>query len=68
MIRTKLMQMEYGIHEQIFLRPWGYLIVLNTRDSWEVQRNSFDHAVDHILRRDWEKKSVQQIEYDAHRR
>lgn len=67
MIKTALLQMDYGIHEQVFLRPWGYLVVLNSRDSYEMQRMSYEHAIDHILNNDWQKESVQQIELDAHR-
>lgn len=42
-------------------------IVLNSRLSYEQQRKSYQHEVEHLRNEDFLKDSVQQIEYDAHK-
>ena len=60
--------MEYGIHEQITQNHDGsYTVFLNARDSTEMSRMSFVHALCHIHNNDFEKYDVQEIEYEAHK-
>ena len=69
MIKTVIINMDYGIHEQVNLNHDGsYTIFLNARDSDKTQRYSFYHALDHIMRGDFCKHDVQEIEAEAHRR
>ena len=61
--------MEYGIHEQITQNHDGsYTVFLNARDSTEMNRMSFVHALCHIHNNDFEKYDVQEIEYEAHKK
>lgn len=66
-INIVVMDMEIGITEQISENPDGsHTIFLNARYSHAALMKAYDHALDHIRRRDWEKTNVQQIESDAH--
>lgn len=61
------LNMETGIHEQIHDNNDGtYTVFLNARDSFDVQKKSYEHAVRHIQNGDFEKASVQEIELAAH--
>lgn len=61
------LNMETGIHEQIHDNGDGtYIVFLNARDSFDVQKKSYDHALRHIRNGDFEKSSVQEIELAAH--
>ena len=63
-----MMNMEYGIHEQVTLnRDGSYTIFLNARDSHEQQLLSYYHALSHIEKNDFEKSDVQEIEFEAHK-
>ena len=64
-----LLDMDACIHEQVNKNTDGsYTVFLNARHSRETMSDSFAHAVGHILRRDWEKGNVQEIEYSAHKK
>lgn len=66
MINVILKDLETGIHEQVVCRPWGYLICINSRDSYAMQRWSYLHALEHIMNHDFEKDDVQEIETERH--
>ena len=69
MINVVYLNMEYGIHEQITQNHDGsYTVFLNARDSTEMNRMSFVHALCHIHNNDFEKYDVQEIEYEAHKK
>ena len=66
-ITVAFLDMDPGINEQVTKNSDGsFTIFLNARSSEDQQREGFDHARGHILRNDWEKCSVQQIEAAAH--
>lgn len=44
----------------------SYTICLDPNDSWEQQRESFDHELNHIIRGDFGRDDVQMIEAEAH--
>lgn len=64
-----LIDMDTMVGESIFKnRDGSFSIFINTRWSAEEQRRCVLHAFDHVRHHDWEKSSVQEIEYEAHRR
>ena len=66
-ITVAFLDMDPGINEQVTKNSDGsFTIFLNARSSEDQQREGFDHARGHILRNDWEKCDVQQIEAVAH--
>lgn len=68
MINVVYLNMEYGIHEQVTQNHDGsHTIFLNARDSDEVNRLSYIHALYHIKNHDFEKHDVQAIEAEAHK-
>ena len=59
--------MPTGMPDHIIANPDdSYTILLNARLSTDAQREGFQHAVNHIKNRDYEKDDVQQIEMAAH--
>lgn len=59
--------MPYGMPEHIIDNQDGsYTVFLNARLNYETQQKGFQHAVDHVMRKDYDKKDVQQIEMSAH--
>lgn len=59
--------MPYGMPEHIIDNQDGsFTIFLNAKLNYETQREGFQHAVDHIMGKDYDKKDVQQIEMSAH--
>lgn len=44
----------------------SYTVFLNTRLSYEAQKEGFQHAIKHIRNNDYEKHDVQEIEMQAH--
>lgn len=69
MINVVYLNMEYGIHEQVTQNHDGsYTIFLNSRDSLEMNRASYIHALNHIYNNDFEKHDVNEIEYEAHKK
>lgn len=68
-INVVYLNMEYGIHEQVTQNHDGsYTIFLNSRDSYEMNRFSYLHAMYHITNGDFEKYDVQEIETEAHKK
>lgn len=66
-INVTLLNMEYGIHEQVTQNHDGsYTVFLNARDSADMRMFSYKHAVSHILNMDFDKADVQEIEHNAH--
>lgn len=43
-----------------------YTILINSRLSYAGQLKAYEHAIKHIQQNDFEKNSVQKIEYEAH--
>ena len=67
MVNVVIMNMEHGMHEMIVSNHDGsYTVFLNARDSNERRMKSYQHAMRHLERNDYEKDSVQQIEAEAH--
>ena len=46
--------------------PCSWTIYINSRLSYQGQREAYVHALGHILRGDWERDNVQAIEAEAH--
>lgn len=66
-INVVLLNMEYGVHEQVSLNHDGcFTIFLNARDTFEMQRENYTHAVSHIVNGDFDRHDVQEIERNAH--
>lgn len=57
-----------GIHEMITPCADGYTIYLNISDCKEQQGKAFEHALEHIRRRDFNRSDVQEIENNTHER
>lgn len=51
-----------GINESIMPCYDGYTIYTADRLTSEERKRAFNHALSHIYRKDWDKKSVQMIE------
>lgn len=67
-VNVILLNMEYGIHEQITKNHDGsFTVFLNARDSSNVQQDSYAHAIRHIVSGDFEKYDVQEIETVSHK-
>ena len=68
-INVVLLEMENGIHEQVTKNhDNGFTVFLNSRDSYEMRRQSYVHAVEeHIQNNDHEKHDIQEIEVAAHK-
>lgn len=68
-VNVVFLNMEYGIHEQISKNhDDGFTIFLNARDSYEMQKESYIHALkEHIQNDDHSKYDVQEIEHNAHK-
>lgn len=61
------LDMDYGMHGTSCLNSDGSVTVfLNSRDSREQQVKAYRHEIDHIVKKDFEKSDVQDIEYEAH--
>lgn len=59
--------MDTSIPEEVVLNhDDSYTIFINSRCSYSVQKKAFEHALEHIRERDWEKENVQLIEAKAH--
>lgn len=43
-----------------------YSVVVNSKLSPEAQRSTFNHEIEHIMKEDFDKYSVNTIEYYAH--
>lgn len=67
-IRVKYIDMEHGIHEQVYDAKDGtFTVFLNSRDSVDMQKLSYEHAVDHITNKDFDTDGdVQIIELKRH--
>lgn len=62
-----MIDMAYGIQEEIHKNhDDSYSIFLNSRYTNATLKKAFEHALNHIRRRDWEKTDVQEIEAEAH--
>ena len=64
---VRLMDMEYGIHEQVIKASDGHhTILLNARDADNQRMKGYEHAIEHLRNDDFEKADVQKIETEAH--
>lgn len=66
-IHTYIVPLPSGIKESIEPCADGYTIYLNDKLSHEQLLRSYQHAVRHIDRDDWNGEDVQEIEMMAHR-
>lgn len=66
-INTQLLDMDVLIPEHIIKNSDdSYTILLNSRLSHERQLEAYNHALNHINNRDFEKTDVDEIEANAH--
>lgn len=64
---VRLMDMEYGIHEQVIKASDGHhTILLNARDADNQRIKGYEHAIEHLRKEDFEQADVQKIETEAH--
>ena len=64
---VQLIDMEYGIHEQVVKASDGHhTILLNARDAQNQRLIGYKHAIEHLNSNDFEKTNVQKIETEAH--
>lgn len=64
---VQLIDMEYGIHEQVIKASDGHhTILLNARDADNQRIKGYEHAIEHLRNDDFEKADVQKIETEAH--
>lgn len=62
-----LMDMPHKVHETVTLNSDdSYTIIINARDCQQRQRDSFLHAIKHIVNNDFDKYDVNLIEGSAH--
>ena len=54
-----------GVSEAVMKCADGYTIYLSARLDAEAQRKCYDHAMRHIMRDDWSKTDVQEIETEC---
>lgn len=55
----------YDIHEAVLPCFGGYTVYLDSRLSSSGKERAYNHAVRHIVRRDFEKFNVSEIELQA---
>lgn len=67
-VYTYIVNLPDGVHEMIAKCLDGYTIYLHAGDTAERQRESFIHALRHIMQDDYNKVDVQEIESAAHRK
>jgi hypothetical protein len=66
-VNVFLLDLAPSVHEAVTPNADStYTIVLNARDSDQRRQESYQHAIGHIIRGDFEKSNVQQIETEAH--
>lgn len=53
-------------HEMVVPCEGGYTVYLDAKMPRNRQITALNHAIDHILNRDWEKGDVNQIEFASH--
>lgn len=62
-IGVYLMDMDTGIDEQIIYNSDGsFTIFINSRFNCERQMKAYQHAIKHIMEKDYEKSSADDIE------
>ena len=68
-VNVVLLNMEYGIHEQVTRNhDDSFTVFLNARDTFEMQMQSYVHAIKgHIANDDHYKLDVQEVEYRSHK-
>lgn len=44
----------------------SYTVLVNAKLSDEMQREKYQHELNHIVRKDFNNSNVNQIEFDAH--
>ena len=66
-LRIIYLDMPTSIHEVVTIDDDGdYVIALNSRDSYYVRRKNYNHAINHIKRRDFESYNADSIECRCH--
>lgn len=65
-IYTYVTSLPNGLNEMILPCLDGYTVYIDDRLSDLGRMEAYQHAIEHILNRDWEKQNVQEIEIDAH--
>ena len=61
-----LVNLPDGIHEMVASGVDGYTIYIDEKLSDVGRMKAYEHALRHIKNGDFEKESVQEIEYEAH--
>lgn len=65
-IYVYLHELPDGINEAVLTCSGGYTIYIDPRQSKAGCIRSYQHALEHINKTDFEKTDVQNIEFDAH--
>ena len=65
-INAVVMDMEYGITEEVCWLDDYYTIFLNSHYDRESMIAAYSHAVNHIKRDDFDRPDVQEIENENH--
>jgi len=55
-----------AVHEMVVPCVDGYTIYIDIKQDEAHRMASYNHAMEHIHNRDWEREDVQQIEAEAH--
>ena len=66
-IYTYLTDLPPKVHEMVVKCLEGYTVYLDSKDSAEDRVRHYEHAFDHILKRDHESNDVQTIEKESHK-
>ena len=64
-IYVYVVDLPFGVGEAVMKCADGYTIYLSARLDAEAQRKCYDHAIRHIMRDDWSKTNVQEIETEC---
>lgn len=61
-----LVSLPAGIHEMVASGVDGYTVYIDEKLSEPGRLEAYRHALRHIINNDFEKESVQEIEFEAH--
>ena len=66
-IIVKLLDLPYAVHGLLRQNEdSSYTILLNSRDSWERNRQAYQHELNHLNRNDFRQGNVSVQEKEAH--
>lgn len=66
-IFTYIVDLPTDTHEMVAPCADGYTVYLRAGDTREMQLAAYQHALEHVLRGDFDHGDVQSIETEAHR-